>query len=104
MLDHATIIQQTASSLKNLHDEVKEALQALNRMNVETTTWNPILHFLITRKLDPKTRMAYETQLENAKEVPQIDACWHSFKLSLVFWSRWVRKIVEKKALVRKIH
>lgn len=73
MLDRPNLSQQSASGLKGMHDDIKEALQALNRMKIDTVAWNPILHFLITRKLDSKTRMLYETQLEDSKAIPPID-------------------------------
>lgn len=61
IFDQPNINQQNGAALKGMHDNIKEALQALNRMNINTSTWSPILHFIVFRKLDSKTRILYET-------------------------------------------
>lgn len=55
------IINQSASQLKMLIDNTNECLSSLKGLNISTASWDPILVFLTTQKLDSETHKEWET-------------------------------------------
>lgn len=47
--------------LKSLIDNTKECLNSLNSLDISTSTWDPIIIFLVIQKLDSESHRAWET-------------------------------------------
>ncbi len=69
IIDRREIKIETAKEIRELLDVVQESLEALKNMDVETTSWDPILVVLVKRKLPFKTREEWEKEL-NPTDVP----------------------------------
>lgn len=69
IIDRKEIKAETAKEIRELLDVVQESLETLKNMNVDTTSWDPMLVVLVKRKLPFKTREEWEKQLE-PEQVP----------------------------------
>lgn len=69
IIDRKEMKIETAKEIRELLDVIQESLEALNNLEVETQSWDPILVVLIKRKLPFKTREEWEKQL-NPEDVP----------------------------------
>ncbi|XP_037930338.1 uncharacterized protein LOC119665097 [Teleopsis dalmanni] len=67
LYDHPTV-----QAIKNMHDTTKESLCELHNLNIETSTWDPILVHILLKKLDKNTHCSFEQTLTNPKEMPTI--------------------------------
>lgn len=65
------ISNPSATQIKALLDNTVECINSLNNMNINTTTWDPILVFLVTQKLDSETLKCWEEEAykENSDEL-----------------------------------
>jgi len=64
LFDLPSLIIDTANDLRTIRDQVNSATQAFRNLALSNT----VLVFLITEKLDPETRRAWELKLGNTKE------------------------------------
>lgn len=69
IIDRKEMRQETARELREFLDVMRGSLEALRNLNVDTTSWDPILVILVKRKLAFKTREEWEKQLETT-EIP----------------------------------
>ncbi len=69
LLDLPATSGKSASSLKVLHDTVKECIEGLNTAGVEFCE-TPLLTRLCLRKLDTENLRAFEQSLKNPKQLP----------------------------------
>ncbi|XP_037929954.1 uncharacterized protein LOC119664555, partial [Teleopsis dalmanni] len=67
LYDHPTV-----QAIKNMHDTTKESLCELHNLNIETSTWDPILVHILLKKLNKNTHCSFEQTLTNPKEMPTI--------------------------------
>ncbi|XP_075977354.1 uncharacterized protein LOC142977361 [Anticarsia gemmatalis] len=69
------ITNQTANHIKALLDTTMECLNSLNNMNVCTTSWDSLIVFLISQKLDPESLKEWEEQAykQNSDELSTWD-------------------------------
>ncbi|XP_017462989.1 PREDICTED: uncharacterized protein LOC108356386, partial [Rhagoletis zephyria] len=56
-------------NVKKLHDTTQECLLALQNLQIDTSTWDPLLLPLLLKKLDQPTRLRYEQSLSKPREV-----------------------------------
>lgn len=64
--------KMSADNYKCLHDKTKECLLALQNLDIDTSTWDPLLIHLLLKRLDQVTRLRYEQSLAHPREVPTI--------------------------------
>lgn len=69
LLSQKDVPFESADNLRRLHDTTKECLNALNNLKIDTKTWDPILLYILTQKLDKDTHKAFEQSLQNHREV-----------------------------------
>ncbi|XP_075157800.1 uncharacterized protein LOC142231065 [Haematobia irritans] len=58
------------NSIKVLLDTTQECLSSLRNLDVDTTTWDPVLIHLLCQKLDLQTRKEWEHSLKSSTELP----------------------------------
>lgn len=80
---------QSASQLKILIDNTNECLSNLQGLNISTASWDPVLVFLITQKLDAETHKEWEKCVSNEynQELP-------SFKSLIKFLESNIQTLV----------
>lgn len=61
--------------LKSLIDSTKECINSLNSLDISTTSWDPIIIFLLIQKLDSESHRAWETHVseEYYNEMPTFE-------------------------------
>lgn len=64
------VIKETFENLRNLRDQLNTALQALKNLKRPVETWDDILVFLATQKLNQSSRKAWELKLGDSTEYP----------------------------------
>jgi len=78
----STIIQQIidcqnvnseAKAIKSFHDVIQESLAALNNVNVNTKSWDPLLLQILIKKLDRHTHVLYEQSLDKPRELQTVN-------------------------------
>ncbi|XP_072934980.1 uncharacterized protein [Epargyreus clarus] len=72
LFSNKKIVNQSPSHLKALIDNTNECLSCLRGMDISTESWDPILVFVITQKLDADTHKEWEKFVSNEyeKELP----------------------------------
>lgn len=60
----------TFESIKALLDGTRECLSSLRNMEIDTSTWDPLLIYLMCHKLDLQTRKEWENSLKSSTEIP----------------------------------
>ena len=66
------VISGNVQSVQQLLDNTRSCLSQLNALSVDTTTWNSILVFLTSQKLDLHTRKEWELSLKTSTSIPSI--------------------------------
>lgn len=69
ILTQSGVSADSTIGLKNLHDITRECLFALKNLGVDTSSWDPIILFILLQKLDRETLALCEQSLENPKEM-----------------------------------
>lgn len=64
--------RKTRDNYKTLHDKTQECLLALQNLQINTSSWDPLLLHFLLKRLDPATRLRYEQSLLHPREVPTI--------------------------------
>ncbi|KAF9805603.1 hypothetical protein SFRURICE_020988 [Spodoptera frugiperda] len=64
--------QQTASSIKKLHDTTNECLNALKNLGIDISTWDPIVIYLVSQKMDAETYTDYIDSLPEPRDLPHL--------------------------------
>lgn len=62
----------TTAAIKGLHDTTKECLLAIKNLDIETSSWDPLLLQLLIKKLDRNTHIRFEQSLSSPKEIPRV--------------------------------
>lgn len=63
---------ETSNGLKIIHDTTYECLMAIENAGVSVENWDVLVIQIVTRKLNQKTILDYESNLENVKEVQNV--------------------------------
>lgn len=66
----ANIQQQSFVAIKRLHDVTLESLHAIKNLGIDTTSWDPLLVYILSQKLDNETYSEYIESLKNSRELP----------------------------------
>ena len=59
-------------NFKALHDRTQECLLALQNLEIDTSSWDPLLIHLLIKRLDQATRLRFEQSLSQPREVPTV--------------------------------
>lgn len=67
---------QSANSIKLIFDTNTECIKALKNLNLYTISWDPLIIFLVTQKVDSKTHCEWEEVAydDNDDDLPTLDA------------------------------
>ncbi|XP_012542665.2 uncharacterized protein LOC105840305 [Monomorium pharaonis] len=79
LFDLPQVIKDSHASLRDLSDSMSQHLRALESLGQPVESWDSIIIFLITTKLDLASRNEWEKMSVKRKELPSID----SFKIFL---------------------
>lgn len=63
---------QSAALIKKLHDTTNETLHAIQKIGVNTSTWDPLVVHLLAQKLDVESHNDYVESLNSPKELPSL--------------------------------
>ena len=74
MVNFCPVKNESAQALRGLIDSFTKQIGALGGLDVDTTSWGPMLLFIFTGKLDCETRKQWELSLADA-EVPPFQSC-----------------------------
>lgn len=66
----ANIQQQSFTSIKRLHDATLESLHAIKNLGIDIKSWDPLLVYILSQKLDNDSYSEYIESLKNARELP----------------------------------
>lgn len=67
------LIEGRVTTIRELHDNTREAIYNLIALGVKTESWDPILVRVIMKKLDSKSINAFEDTLEDTKKTPKLE-------------------------------
>ncbi|EFA12768.1 hypothetical protein TcasGA2_TC010296 [Tribolium castaneum] len=63
ILDVPQIHHESSQRLKQLHDVVRDCLEAINNLGIDTEPWGPLISRIISRKWDHETNKLYEQRV-----------------------------------------
>lgn len=63
-------VNECSSSIKGLLDTTMECLNGLKNLGIDVSTWDSIVIFIVSSKLDPESRKQWETKISNKDELP----------------------------------
>lgn len=72
LFSQASIEENSADDLRSLKDVTKEVLASLLTVNIDIKNCEPLIIFLLLKKLDAKSRVEFEYQSTNPKENPTL--------------------------------
>ena len=67
------IVTNNVSSLKNFHDSIKESLSSLRNLDINIDTWDPLLIYLLSKRLDRYLLTAYEQSIKNSQQIQKME-------------------------------
>lgn len=73
LFNQRPIREESASSIRELHDSSNECLGILKSYKIEFTTCESAVVYLLLNKLDAKNRELYEQSLPDSKSIPTLD-------------------------------
>ncbi|CAK1582087.1 unnamed protein product [Parnassius mnemosyne] len=71
LLSQRNILSESANSLKDIIDTTNDCLASLANLGIKTSTWDVLIIYIITLKLDPESRRQWEFYVSN--NVPRDD-------------------------------
>lgn len=72
LLDLPQIGSDHAEGMIKFHDTVKDCMQALNSLKIDTNNWDALIIQILTRKMDNTLRKEYEMTINNPTEVQKL--------------------------------
>lgn len=72
LLGLPTMQTQTSALIKRMHDTTNECLHAVQKLGVDTTSWDPLIVHLLAQKLDVESHNDYIESLKNPREIPNL--------------------------------
>jgi len=67
-------IDGSSRQLRALYDTIKNSMSTLKNLEICTKSWDPIIGFLVRRKLDQYTLAALEDSANSPTEVPLLES------------------------------
>lgn len=71
-LSQQSLQVESAAGLKKLHDTTLECINAISNLKINIETWDPILIYIVSQKLDRDTIKLYEQSLHTPKEIQSL--------------------------------
>ena len=68
------MVNNTALTIKNFHDGIKESLSALKNLDIDVDSWDPLLIYHLTKNLNRQVLTAYEQSISNNQELQKMEA------------------------------
>lgn len=101
MYDFPTISNESAQKLKQLYDVINECIEGIKNLGFDTSSWDPMIGRIISRKWDAETNRLYEQTLANPHDVPTLKEIFEFTKrrfqsLETVSTERAISKHIEK--------
>lgn len=59
---------ETSAELRKIHDTTNESMMAIQNLGFDTTSWDPLVSHIISKKLSKDTIKHYECSLSDVKE------------------------------------
>ncbi|KAJ0181817.1 hypothetical protein K1T71_002539 [Dendrolimus kikuchii] len=73
LINQKVLTTESSTSVKQLLDTTKECLCGLQNLGVDISSWDIIVIFLVSQKLDPESRKLWEQKVtESAQELPSL--------------------------------
>ncbi|KAJ0169499.1 hypothetical protein K1T71_015086 [Dendrolimus kikuchii] len=73
LINQKVLTTESSTSIKQLLDTTKECLYGLQNLGVDISSWDIIVIFLVSQKLDPESRKLWEQKVtESAQELPSL--------------------------------
>ncbi|KAG7300389.1 hypothetical protein JYU34_015993 [Plutella xylostella] len=72
LLNQPSIQQASSFQIKRMHDTTLENLNAITNLNIETSSWDPLLVHILLQKLDCETAQDFIESLNNPREIPKL--------------------------------
>lgn len=69
--------KENFESLKTMHDTVYESIMSIKNIGISVENWDPLLCYILTKKLDQATLIHYECQLNNVREIQTLSDFLH---------------------------
>lgn len=63
---------ETSAALRNMYDTVNECMAAIANLGVDTKNWDPLVVYILTKKLSKNTVLDYESKLLNVREIQSL--------------------------------
>lgn len=73
LLNQHEIQQPTAAALKKFHDSISENLKAINNLQIDTTSWDPLLVHIFLQKLDQETTQSFIESCKDPRQLPTME-------------------------------
>jgi len=67
------IQKQSAFDIKKLYDTSNETIMAIHNWGVDTGSWDPVLVYILSEKLDTETYSEYMQSRSNPREIPTLN-------------------------------
>jgi len=80
IIDHR-LIDGSSHQLRALHDSIKNSMSTLQNLYATTKSWDPILCFIIRRKLDQQSLAALENSADAPTEIPTLGSVLQCLQL-----------------------
>lgn len=64
---------ESSTQIRKILDTSQECLNSLRNLNIDISTWDPILIFILIQKLDQETHRHYENSLDKPRDMPKLD-------------------------------
>ena len=72
LMNLSKINGRSTYQLTAMYNAVKDSLGALKNLNVNTSSWDPIINGMVIPKWDSETQQLFEQWLKNPKEIPSV--------------------------------
>lgn len=73
ILNLPILTNESSENIKQLHDTTLESLRAISNMGMDTSSWGPIISYIISKKLDKETNRLYEQSLSKPRSIQNFD-------------------------------
>lgn len=70
LIDQPNITQESTTRIRSMLDMSQECLNSLRNLNIDISTWDPIIIHILVHKLDTETHRHWENSLDNPKDLP----------------------------------
>ncbi|XP_037928768.1 uncharacterized protein LOC119663185 [Teleopsis dalmanni] len=73
LISQQIITSESSEAIKRLHDTTSECILGLKNLEINIENWDPIILFILTKKLDPITHSLYEQNVKDPRRIQQLN-------------------------------